>query len=162
MTEPVKILFVCLGNICRSPSAHGVFRQLLNQAGLASQVLVESAGTGHWHLGKAPDKRSAAAALSRGVDISDLRAQQVTAKDFHEYDYLFAMDYANLANLLAMAPPQHQATLALFMDYATDSNGLLEVPDPYYGGDQGFEQVLDLVEDASLGLLQNLRQKYHL
>ncbi|TVP51857.1 MAG: low molecular weight phosphotyrosine protein phosphatase [Halomonadaceae bacterium] len=162
MTEPVRILFVCLGNICRSPSAHGVFRQRVSQAGLEAKLLIESAGTGDWHLGKAPDRRSAAVAMSRGVDISDLRARLVTSQDFHAFDYLLAMDNSNLADLQAMAPANHGATLGLFLDYATASGAIREVPDPYYGGDQGFEHVLDLVEDASDGLLLTLRQKYSL
>ncbi|MBK3438476.1 MAG: low molecular weight protein-tyrosine-phosphatase [Pseudomonas sp.] len=142
----MEVLFVCLGNICRSPTAEGVLRHKLRVAGLADQVEVASAGTGEWHIGKAPDKRSQQAALRRGYDLSAQRAQQVSRADFARYDLILAMDQSNLRNLKAMQPAQGKAELDLFLrryDGAVD-----EVPDPYYDGEQGFEQVLDLIEAA--------------
>lgn len=142
----MRVLFVCLGNICRSPTAEGVLRHKLREAGLTDQVQVASAGTGEWHIGKAPDKRSQAAARLRGYDLSTQRAQQVTGADFARYDLILAMDQNNLRNLQALQPARGKAELDLFLrryDAAVD-----EVPDPYYDGDQGFEQVLDLIECA--------------
>ncbi|MGL5996974.1 MAG: low molecular weight protein-tyrosine-phosphatase [Pseudomonas proteolytica] len=142
----MEVLFVCLGNICRSPTAEGVLRHKLRAAGLAEQVEVASAGTGEWHIGKAPDKRSQQAALRRGYDLSAQRAQQVSRADFARYDLILAMDQSNLRNLKAMQPAQSKAELDLFLrryDSVVD-----EVPDPYYDGEQGFEQVLDLIEAA--------------
>lgn len=142
----MEVLFVCLGNICCSPTAEGVLRHKLRVAGLADQVEVASAGTGEWHIGKAPDKRSQQAALRRGYDLSAQRAQQVSRADFARYDLILAMDQSNLRNLKAMQPAQGKAELDLFLrryDGAVD-----EVPDPYYDGEQGFEQVLDLIEAA--------------
>ncbi|MCK1794381.1 low molecular weight protein-tyrosine-phosphatase [Pseudomonas violetae] len=143
----MRVLFVCLGNICRSPTAEGVLRHKLREAGLAGQVEVASAGTGDWHVGKAPDKRSQAAARLRGYDLSGQRAQQVSRADFAMYDLILAMDNSNLRNLKALQPAQGKAELDLFLRrYQSE---LDEVPDPYYDGDQGFEQVLDLIERAS-------------
>ena len=142
----MEVLFVCLGNICRSPTAEGVLRHKLRAAGLADQVEVASAGTGEWHIGKAPDKRSQQAALRRGYDLSAQRAQQVSRADFARYELILAMDQSNLRNLKAMQPAQGKAELDLFLrryDGAVD-----EVPDPYDDGEQGFEQVLDLIEAA--------------
>lgn len=142
----MEVLFVCLGNICRSPTAEGVLRHKLRAAGLADRVEVASAGTGEWHIGKAPDKRSQQAALRRGYDLSAQRAQQVSRADFARYDLILAMDQSNLRNLKALQPAQGKAELDLFLrryDLAVD-----EVPDPYYDGEQGFEQVLDLIESA--------------
>lgn len=136
----MRVLFVCLGNICRSPTAEGVLRHKLREAGLADQVEVASAGTGEWHIGKAPDKRSQRAALLRGYDLSAQRAQQVSSADFARYDLILAMDESNLRNLKALQPAQGKAELDLFLrryEAAVD-----EVPDPYYDGEQGFEQVL--------------------
>jgi protein-tyrosine phosphatase len=143
----MRVLFVCLGNICRSPTAEGVLRHKLREAGLADQVEVASAGTGDWHVGKAPDKRSQAAAKLRGYDLSAQRAQQVTRADFATYDLILAMDNSNLRHLKALQPAKGKAELDLFLRrYQSE---LDEVPDPYYDGDQGFEQVLDLIERAS-------------
>ncbi len=142
----MEVLFVCLGNICRSPTAEGVLRHKLRAAGLADRVEVASAGTGEWHIGKAPDKRSQQAALRRGYDLSAQRAQQVSRADFARYDLILAMDQSNLRNLKAMQSAQGKADLDLFLrryDSVVD-----EVPDPYYDGEQGFEQVLDLIEAA--------------
>ncbi|EJN27628.1 protein-tyrosine-phosphatase [Pseudomonas sp. GM79] len=143
----MRVLFVCLGNICRSPTAEGVLRHKLREAGLADQVEVASAGTGDWHVGKPPDKRSQAAAKLRGYDLSAQRAQQVTRADFATYDLILAMDNSNLRHLKALQPAKGKAELDLFLRrYQSEID---EVPDPYHDSDQGFEQVLDLIERAS-------------
>lgn len=147
----VSVLFVCLGNICRSPTADVVFRQYVREAGLEEKIRIDSAGTGDWHIGRAPDPRTQEAAARRGYDMSSLRARQVTPADFYAFDVVLAMDNANLADLEAMRPSDANGTLARFLDYATDS-AEREVPDPYYGGNDGFDQVLDLVEDGARGL----------
>ncbi|MFT5575269.1 MAG: protein-tyrosine phosphatase [Bermanella sp.] len=151
-----RVLFVCLGNICRSPTAHAVFEALVAAEGLQHKIEVDSSGTGDWHIGHPPDKRASAAAAQRGVDMSTLRARQFCAEDFTHYDYILAMDASNLADIQALAPSVHKATVKLFLDYASEFKEC-EVPDPYYGGDAGFEHVLDMVEDASKGLLSAIR-----
>jgi len=156
--EVVRVLFVCMGNICRSPTAEGVFKRQVEAAGLARRVLSDSAGTHDYHVGDPPDPRAQRAAGRRGYDLSPLRGRQVSRSDFSEFDYVLAMDEANLRLLERLCPPQHAHKLRLFMEFATDP-GLREVPDPYYGGAQGFEQVLDLVEQASRGLLAHLRER---
>ncbi|PWB35915.1 protein-tyrosine-phosphatase [Pseudomonas sp. SDI] len=151
----MRVLFVCLGNICRSPTAEGVLRHQLQAAGLAERVEVASAGTGDWHVGKQPDSRTRRAALLRGYDLSAQRAQQVRAADFADYDLILAMDKSNLGDLKALQPAGAKAELDLFLrryDGAVD-----EVPDPYYGGEQGFERVLDLIEAACQGLVGELK-----
>ncbi|MFJ7285470.1 low molecular weight protein-tyrosine-phosphatase [Pseudomonas sp. NPDC099000] len=151
----MRVLFVCLGNICRSPTAEGVLRHKLREAGLAGHIEVASAGTGDWHVGKAPDKRSQAAAKLRGYDLSAQRAQQVTRADFSAFDLILAMDNSNLRHLKALQPAKGKAELDLFLRrYQSE---LDEVPDPYYDGDQGFEQVLDLIERASDRLVIELK-----
>ncbi|SMF31099.1 protein tyrosine phosphatase [Alteromonadaceae bacterium Bs31] len=155
--KPVKVLFVCLGNICRSPTAHGIFRSFVREQGLHAEILVDSAGTSGWHIGSPPDQRSAAAAAKRGYDLSDLRGRQVGASDFLEYDYILAMDSNNLSALKAMKPSYYEGTLSLFLDFA-ENNDVRDVPDPYYGGVKGFDKVLDLVEDGCAGLLAHIRQ----
>ena len=157
----VKVLFVCLGNICRSPTAHGIFEQLVADKGLAEQIYTDSAGTGDWHIGHPPDQRATAAALKRGYDLTPLRARQVSAADFAQFDYVIAMDAQNLRDLQAMAPPNYQGELCLFLDYA-EGETTEEVPDPYFGGDEGFSHVLDLVEAASEGLLGAIVSAYQL
>ncbi|MDY6860577.1 MAG: low molecular weight protein-tyrosine-phosphatase [Pseudomonadota bacterium] len=147
-----RILFVCLGNICRSPTAHGVFAQLAAQAGL--DVAVESAGTGGWHVGDPPDARATAEAAARGYDLSPLRAQQVTARDFARFDLILAMDRANVAALERMRPVESETQVELFLTYADSPRA--EVPDPYYEG--GFDLVLDLIEAASHGLVAELHK----
>jgi len=154
----IRVLFVCLGNICRSPTAHGVFRQMVENAGLADQVSVDSAGTAAWHIGKSPDQRSARHAALRGYDLSPLRARQAVADDFYQFDYVLAMDKENLLNLQQICPAAPVEPRLLLADFAQSFNQL-EVPDPYYGGDAGFEQVLDLVEDACQGLLADIRKR---
>lgn len=151
----MKVLFVCLGNICRSPTAEGVFRHKLRAVGLEGQVQVDSAGTGDWHVGKAPDSRTRQAAQRRGYDLSAQRARQVEVADFQRFDLILAMDQSNLRNLQALRPAGARADLDLYLrrfDLALD-----EVPDPYYGGEDGFEQVLDLIEQASDALLIEIK-----
>lgn len=151
----MKVLFVCLGNICRSPTAHGVFEHMVVQRDLQSRIDVDSCGTGDWHIGHTPDPRASAEASNRGYDLSHLRARQVVKEDFDHFDYILAMDNQNLADLQAMCPQNYTGRLDLFMAFAADSD-ITEVPDPYYGGDQGFAQVLDLIESASAGLLRDM------
>ena len=150
------VLFVCTGNICRSPTAHGVFLHKLRAAGLADRVRVDSAGTHGYHVGDPPDERTQAHALRRGYDLSGLRARQILREDFRSFDRILAMDRGHLSILRRKAPAGY-AGLGLFMDYARPSPGS-EVPDPYYGGAQGFERVLDMIEQAAAGLLQALEQ----
>lgn len=159
MKEKVGVLFVCLGNICRSPTAHGVFlHKLRQQPDLAQRLTVDSAGTAAWHQGNPPDPRSRAIAARRGYDLSTLRARAVCSRDFDRYRYILAMDRQNLENLQALRPVHHQGHLGLLLDFAERQGQ--EVPDPYYTeGDQGFEEVLDLVEAAADGLLEHLRQE---
>lgn len=154
----VRVLFVCLGNICRSPTAEGVFRALLARERLQSVVDVDSAGTHAYHVGSAPDERARAAALRRGVDLSAIRGRQAEPSDFHEFDHILAMDAENHAHLRSIAG-DHVHKLSLFMEYA-DNFEETEVPDPYYGGPNGFERVLDMIEDASEGLLRELRRTH--
>jgi low molecular weight protein-tyrosine phosphatase len=151
-----KVLFVCTGNICRSPTAEGVFRHMVEKAGLADRIVVESAGTHGYHVGEPPDPRSQSAAAARGYDLSAQRARRVDRKDFDEFDYVLAMDEENLGSLRRLCPPQHAHKVRLFMEFGTDA-AAREVPDPYYGGGAGFERVLDLVEGASNGLLKHLQ-----
>ncbi|WP_421547707.1 low molecular weight protein-tyrosine-phosphatase [Pseudomonas sp. QD4] len=151
----MRVLFVCLGNICRSPTAEGVLRHKLLQAGLAEQVEVASASTSDWHVGKPPDARSQRAALARGYDLSAQRGQQACREDFARYDLILAMDQSNLRNLKALQPAGAKAELDLFL---RRYEGVVdEVPDPYYDGDQGFEQVLDLIEQACDRLVIELK-----
>ena len=151
-----KVLFVCMGNICRSPTAEGVFRHRVQAAGLAEHFLIDSAGTHGYHVGEAPDARSTEFAARRGYDLSTQRSRKVAARDFEEFDHLLAMDHDNLRLLKASCPPQHQHKLALFMQHARNSDSDV-VPDPYYGGPHGFDQVLDYIEDAADGLIAALR-----
>lgn len=152
-----RVLFVCLGNICRSPTAEGVFQQAVVRAGLDDRVTIDSCGVGDWHVEKAPDPRSQAAARQRGIEIGHLRARQLKASDFHEFDYVLGMDRENLAAMRALQPANSQAQVGLLLDYAGLPQS--DVPDPYYGGDDGFEQVLDLIERASQGLLDELQRE---
>ena len=150
-----KILFVCMGNICRSPTAHGVMRHKLNTRAGAQQVLVDSAGTHNHHPGSAPDARAQAHARRRGYDVSDLRARQVRDADFETFDLILAMDDDNLSVLRQRCPPQHRHKLMRLTEFCRIHTSPV-VPDPYYGGARGFEQVLDLIEDACDGLLAEL------
>jgi len=153
----VRVLFVCMGNICRSPTAEAVFREVVRQEGRGIDVHVDSAGTHAYHVGEPPDSRAIVAARRRGIGMDSLRARVVSREDFLRFDYLLAMDRQNLEHLQRLAPAGHRARLQLFLDYAPEA-GLSEVPDPYYGGETGFERVLDLVEAASRGLLSTLRR----
>lgn len=152
-----RVLFVCLGNICRSPTAHGVFESLVKARGLDDLILIDSCGTGGWHIGESPDKRATAHAKKRGYDLSHLRARQVQSNDFNEFDYILAMDEANLRELDLLCPKDAKVIPQLFLSFGDYSE--TEVPDPYYGGEQGFEHVLDLVESACEGLLEDILSK---
>ncbi|MDR2000426.1 MAG: low molecular weight phosphotyrosine protein phosphatase [Zoogloeaceae bacterium] len=151
-----KILLICMGNICRSPTAEGVLRTKLEEAGLAGEVKVDSAGTHAYHVGEPPDPRSQKAAAKRGYRLEHLRARHVAAADFLRFDLILAMDRDNLALLQKACPPEERHRLGLLLNYARDAHHD-EVPDPYYGGPSGFEQVLDLIEAACDGLIDSLR-----
>lgn len=151
----VRVLFVCTGNICRSPTAEGVFRRHVREAGLEECIVTDSAGTHSYHTGDPPDLRSQRAAKKRGVDLSDLRARTVARADFDRFDYVLAMDRNHLHQLERMKPKGSVAQVGLFLDYAHGLEGH-EVPDPYYGGPEDFEEVLDLVEIGSRGLLERI------
>lgn len=150
-----NILFVCTGNICRSPSAHGVVSKIIINKGLGSIIKVDSAGTHGYHVGEPPDPRTREAALRRGIDLSEMRARKVVPEDYERFDLLLAMDRDNLAALMRGARPEFHHKLGLFMRYARHHEAE-EVPDPYYGGARGFELVLDMVEDAGQGLIETL------
>ncbi len=154
----VKVLFVCLGNICRSPTAHGVFQDLVSKAGLQHKIEIDSAGTGEWHIGKPPDKRAMEAASKRGYDLSPLRARQFKAEDLQQFDYVLAMDQENLQNMLAAKQATPRGHVGLFLEFDKNSE-YTEVPDPFYGGNKGFERVLDLIESASRGLLDHIQKQ---
>jgi protein-tyrosine phosphatase len=155
--EPIKLLFVCLGNICRSPTGEGVMRHLVDEAGLKHRFEIDSAGTGSWHIGDEPDRRSVAAASARGIAIGG-RARQVTGADFEHYDYILAADAYNFRDLQAIAPTdEDEAKVHMLREFdpmATPDD--LDVPDPYYGGPSGFDDVIDLVEAACRGLLDEV------
>ena len=155
----VKVLFVCMGNICRSPTAHGVFRAMVEEAGLAADIAVDSAGTHAYHVGNPPDARAQATASGRGIDLSDLVARRVAAQDFESLDYLLAMEQDNYMSLSEICPDQHLDKIHMFMDFASPMR-TREVPDPYYGGPSGFERVFDLVEAAATGLLDEIRRQH--
>ena len=154
----ISVLFVCMGNICRSPTAEGVFRSLLESRNLKQQITADSAGTHAYHIGNPPDSRSQETALTHEVDLSDLVARKVTAQDFEEFDYIIAMDNDNLINLTLIKDKlikTQKASLHLFMEFAENWKND-EVPDPYYGGSDGFEEVFKMVTDASQGLINKI------
>lgn len=158
----VRVLMVCMGNICRSPMAEGVFRSLLDQAGLAEHVFVDSAGTHSYHVGAAPDRRGQDCARKHGYDLSGLRARRVEEADLEAFDYILAMDQDNYRYLLELcATPEHRQKVRLLLEFAP---GLpeREVPDPYYGGLSGFDRVLRLIEEAAQGLLLHVRERHRL
>lgn len=155
---PLRILFVCMGNICRSPTAEGVFRAQVAAAGLSERIVTDSAGTHGYHIGEPPDPRSIKAAAARGIDISDLRARMVRAEDFQHFDLVLAMDTQNQQALAELCATETLDRLRMFMDFAPDVKRR-EVPDPYYGGTEGFNHVLDLCDAAARGLLKHLRTK---
>lgn len=154
----VNVLFVCMGNICRSPMAQGVFEDLLRREGLEDEVFVDSAGTGAWHIGQPPDARAQESADKRGIDLSEQRARRVTPEDCQKFDYLIAMDVHNYESVSALCRSS-RAEVRLLLEYAPNSSQK-EVPDPYYGGPDGFEHALDLVEEAAQGLLEDVRKRY--
>jgi protein-tyrosine phosphatase len=147
-----------MGNICRSPTAHGVFRQKVLEENLVELIEIDSAGTHAYHVGETPDRRAQATAQTRGVDLSDLRARKVKEEDFGYYDYVIAMDQENYISLSQKCPREHVDKIYMFMDFAPEMR-TREVPDPYYGGAQGFERVFDLVDAAARGLLMDIRQR---
>jgi protein-tyrosine phosphatase len=151
----MRVLFVCLGNICRSPTAEAVFRQLLARSQTPLAIEVDSAGIGDWHIGEPPDERAQAAARRRGLDMSGLRARQVVHDDFALFDLILAMDRQNFTELRRRAPAQYRERVKLFLEFAPQLE-TPDVPDPYYGGEAGFEEVLDLAEQAARGLLDHL------
>ncbi len=159
MKNRVSVVFICMGNICRSPTAEAVFRHYVENAGLTENILIDSAGTHDYHIGEPPDLRAQRAAGQRGYEMGGLRGRQVGEGDFRRFDYVLAMDRANLGILQRLTPPDGNARVQLFLDYARHHAGR-EVPDPYYGGEEGFERVLDMVEDAAEGLLQHIRHKH--
>jgi len=153
----ISVLFVCMGNICRSPTAEGVFRHHVSAAGLDARIEVDSAGTHAYHVGEPPDRRARAAAERRSISLADIRARRVHPDDFERFSYIIAMDQDNLAMLKEQSELAHREKLRLFLEFSSGPE--TEVPDPYYGGATGFERVLDLVEDASRGLLNELRSE---
>jgi protein-tyrosine phosphatase len=155
----IKVLFVCMGNICRSPTAHGVFEHKVNESGLAHAIETDSAGTHAYHVGESPDRRAQATAQRRGIRLDHLQARRVEMSDFDYFDYILAMDEDNLSILQSMCPSQHQDKVNLFLEFAPQRSET-EVPDPYYGGSSGFDFVFDLVDEASEGLLDDIRKRH--
>lgn len=154
----MRVLFVCMGNICRSPTAEGVFRRVLADRAPDLEVEIDSAGTHSYHIGNPPDRRAIEAARRRGIDLSPLRARQVSREDFERFDLILAMDEENLEELRRRADARYHERIRLMMEFAPDAP-LRHVPDPYYGGASGFEQVLDLLEQAAEGLIAELRAR---
>ena len=157
--QKIRILFICMGNICRSPTAEAVFRRTVDQAGLKDLIECDSAGTHSYHIGEPPDQRAQLAASRRGYDMSNLRGRKVDKQDFARFDYVVAMDRRNLELLERLCPAEHANKLALYCDFHENYAGR-EVPDPYFGGPRGFEQVLDMIETVSESLVAHLRQSY--
>jgi len=154
----IKVLFVCMGNICRSPTAQGAFESIVDEADLSRHIEIDSAGTHAYHVGEKPDRRAMQAAANRGIDLGRQRARRVEKADFACFDYVLAMDSSNLDDLLSMCPKQYRAKVRLFLEFA-ENLAQQDVPDPYFGGGQGFEKVLDLVEAGSRGLLKDIRRR---
>ena len=154
--KKLSVLFVCMGNICRSPTAEGVFRKLVHEHGLEDYFEIDSAGTHAYHVGNPPDERARKAALARGLDLAKLRARQVGHADFENFDHILVMDRDNLDTLSFVCPRTHAHKIKLFLEFAPGVK-VKEVPDPYSGGEKGFEQVLDLVEKAAVGFLHSVR-----
>ncbi len=152
-----KVLFVCLGNICRSPMAEGTFRNAVEKAGLSDQFEIDSAGTSGWHIGEPPDGRTTQTAITRGIDLSAQRSRKVRQSDFEDYDYIIAMDRDNFGSLMGTSSKGSQDRIRMFLEFAPKLSET-EVPDPYFGGQHGFDHVLDLVEEASDGLLAHIMQ----
>ena len=152
----VKVLFVCMGNICRSPTAHGVFEQLIKDEKLTERLEIDSAGTHAYHVGEPPDRRAQETAQKRGIDLSYIKARKIQESDFEYYDYVLAMDKDNYDILDQACPVDYKSKLSLFLDFAPE-HAFDEVPDPYYGGIRGFENVFDMVDAASKGLLKDIK-----
>lgn len=157
-TADIAVLFVCLGNICRSPTAEGVFRKRVTEAGLGSRIFIDSCGTAGYHEGGSPDRRAQAYARGQAIDLSSLQARALRDEDFERFDYILVMDQANLDDVNARAPRHGRAHIALLLDFAPHTSQR-EVPDPYYGGDAGFARVFGLVDDAAQGLLKTLETR---
>ena len=155
----VKVLFVCMGNICRSPLAHGLFEHRVEEAGLSDRIAIDSAGTHAYHVGEQPDPRSQQTALRHGIDLSSQRARKVAGGDFERFDYIVAMDRDNHANLSAICPAEHNDKVKLFLEFAPQLSET-EVPDPYYGGDSGFEHVYQLIDAAADGLMADIKSRH--
>ncbi len=159
MSHKVSVIFVCLGNICRSPTAHGVFRQLVIDEGLEHEILIDSAGTAAWHVGKHADQRSIRTAQGRGIDMMDLRARKVSLEDISDFDYVLAMDDSNYMDLQELSLHEDKNKIRMFLDFSKEYSET-EVPDPYSGGQAGFNHVFDMVSSASSGLLADIKAKY--
>lgn len=157
--RPIRLLFVCMGNICRSPTAQGVADAQLKKRGWASLVETDSAGTHAYHVGEPPDRRACQAAAKRGIDLTGQRARRVSHRDFEDFDYILAMDGHNYRALEEIAPATHQSRLVMMLEFG-DLGVATDVPDPYYGGGHGFEQVLDLLDDAVSGLMDDLAARH--
>jgi len=155
----IKVLFICMGNICRSPTAEGIFNDLIKKENLSHLITVDSAGTHAYHVGNPPDYRAQTTAQKRNIDLSKQSARRVRVSDFKEFDYILAMDKDNLLDLQEICPTEYIHKVRLFLEYVPHLN-IKEVPDPYYGGPSGFDRVLDLVEMASEGLLKELRERH--
>ena len=155
----IRVVFVCLGNICRSPTAEGVFRHLVEQQGLSEHIAADSSGTSGWHNGEPPDRRSQQSAMARGIDLSGLRSRKARPEDFHKFNYVLAMDSSNFDNLQAMCPPGYEDRLHMFMKFAPEF-GRPDIPDPYY--EDGFDGVFDMLEAASKRLLAEIRDRHGL
>jgi len=155
----IKVLFVCTGNICRSPTADGVFRKMVRDAGLHEHISVDSCGLSAYHVGELPDPRSREMAQSRGIDLSDIRSRKIKPTDYYEFDYVLAMDDGHMRDMRRQAPNTHQHRIELFLDYHPSMAGQ-SVPDPYYGGANGFVDVFDMIEEASSNLLSHIREKH--
>lgn len=159
MSNKVKVLFVCMGNICRSPLAHGLFEDRVAKEGLSDRISVDSAGTHAYHVGEKPDPRSQETAMRHGIDLNAQRARKVDASDFQQFDYVIAMDRDNHAQLMGRCSGEHQHKLKLFLEYAPHLDER-EVPDPYYGGPEGFEHIYRLIDEAAKGLLTDIRDRH--
>ena len=158
--KKIKVLFVCMGNICRSPTAHGIFQALVKREGLEDLIFVDSAGTHSYHVGSPPDLRSQATALAHNVDLSRQSARRFQSADFDEFDYVIGMDNSNIADMLSIRPDGSNKEARLMLEFSSKSEQK-QVPDPYFGED-GFEQVYELIDDAAQGLLASIREQHHI
>ncbi len=159
--DMIKVLFVCMGNICRSPTAQGTFEKCVEDSGLADKIFSDSAGTHAYHVSEPPDHRAQLTAQKRGIDLSKQRARRSVVDDFTDFDFILAMDKSNYDDLLEQCPSEHQGKVHLFLSFAAHAD-TDEVPDPYYGGHAGFDRVFDLVEEASVGLMEHIRKQHSL